>query len=448
MYQRYLFNFHIAIGAIKTNVLRSLLTALGVIFGVAAVIAMLAIGNGAKQEVLEQIELVGVNNIVVTPLTEQSEGEVSTGTEADAKKYSPGLSLKDVESISRILPTIENISPEIIIETSIVRDGYRRTGKLVGVEPGFFTLSNFQIEKGRVFNENQLKWGEQVCIIGAGVAARFFSNDDPIDKYIKCGPIWLKVVGILKNKKISDEAISNLGIRDFNMDVFAPIKTVLIRFKNRSLVNEGKISTGSSMMFMSDEEDGAETSGNAFNYHQIDRLVISVTETSVLASTAEVIKRLLERRHNEVVDFEIVIPELLLKQQQRTKDIFNFVLGAIASISLLIGGIGIMNIMLASVLERIKEIGIRLSIGAKKQDVIQQFLIEAVLISVSGGLIGIVLGIAVSILLERAFDIQTIVSAVSVVVSFVVAAGVGLVFGIVPAKRAAGQDPVVSLRHE
>ena len=153
-------------------------------------------------------------------------------------------------------------------------------------------------------------------------------------------------------------------------------------------------------------------------------------------------------RHHKVIDFEISIPEMLLKQQQKTKDIFNIVLGAIASISLLIGGIGIMNIMLASVLERIKEIGIRLSIGAKKEDVIQQFLIEAVLISVSGGIIGVFLGVGIAVILDQFFGIQTIVSALSVIVSFVVAASVGLVFGIVPAKRAAEQDPVVSLRHE
>ena len=201
------------------------------------------------------------------------------------------------------------------------------------------------------------------------------------------------------------------------------------------------------MIFFADEDD-SDGSVVEKNYHQIDRLVVTVKETNVLVSTAQIIKRLLERRHNEVVDFEIVIPEEQLKQQQETKDTFNMMLGAIASISLLIGGIGIMNIMLASVLERIKEIGIRLSIGARKVDISQQFLFEAVLISVSGGVIGILLGILISTLLDRILDIQTIVSVMSVVLSFVVAAGVGLIFGIMPAKRAADQDPVVSLRHE
>jgi len=442
-----MFNIQLALEAIQTNISRSLLTALGVIFGVAAVIAMLAVIKGTEQEILEQIKLVGVNNIVITPIVKQSEGLVLEETEGQADKYSPGLSLQDVKSIRSVLPTVANISPEIIIETNIVRSGYRHSGKLVGVEPGFFQISNFEIEKGRMFNEQQLKGGEQVCIIGARVATKFFSDDDPLGKYIKCGPIWLKVVGVLKNKGISDAAIANLGIRDFNLDVFAPIKTILIRYKNRSLINEGSIGGGGGMFFFDDEED-SELSAEDRNYHQIDRLVVSVEETNMLIVSAQIIKRLLERRHNGVVDFEIVIPEEQLKQQQETKDTFNMMLGAIASISLLIGGIGIMNIMLASVLERIKEIGIRLSIGARKVDITQQFLFEAILISVSGGLIGILIGVMVAAMLDRILEIETIVSGMSVVISFVVAAGIGLIFGILPARRAADHDPVVSLRHE
>jgi len=443
MQKKYLFNLQIAFEAIQENKLRSLLTALGIIFGVAAVIAMLAIGNGAKKEILEQIKLVGLNNIVITPIIEQSEGEVQEDLQGQKKKYSPGLSLKDANSVSSILPSIDLVSPEIIIETSFVRSGYRRSGKLVGVEPSFFKIADFNIAEGTMFNELHLIWGEQVCIIGKGVATKFFSQENPLGKYIKCGPIWLKVIGVLMEKNITKKAISNLGIRDYNMDIFAPIKTVLIRYKNRSLVTEQKIQ---GVMFFDDEEESKPT--GPVNYHQIDRLVVSVNKTAELTNTAEIIKRMLERKHLGVIDFEISIPEKLLAQQQRTKDIFNIVLGAIASISLLIGGIGIMNIMLASVLERIKEIGIRLSIGATKQDVVLQFLMEAVLISISGGIIGIILGISSSILIGHFSEIDTIVSWISVVVSFCVAATVGLVFGIAPAKRAAEQDPVVSLRHE
>lgn len=184
------------------------------------------------------------------------------------------------------------------------------------------------------------------------------------------------------------------------------------------------------------------------NYHQLDRMVVQVEKTELLSQTAEVISRLLERKHFEVVDYEIEIPELLLKQQQRTNDIFNYVLGAIAGISLIVGGIGIMNIMLASVLERIKEIGLRLSIGAKKMDIILQFMFEAILISISGGFIGILLGVLMASAVSRFAEIPTIVSFTSIIISFGVAATVGLIFGIAPARKAANQDPITSLRYE
>ncbi|MCA6404224.1 MAG: FtsX-like permease family protein, partial [Cytophagales bacterium] len=193
---------------------------------------------------------------------------------------------------------------------------------------------------------------------------------------------------------------------------------------------------------------GNNTEQERKNYHQIDRLVIQVDQTDRLANTAEIISRMLKRRHYDVVDYEIEIPELLLKQQQRTNDIFNYVLGAIAGISLLVGGIGIMNIMLASVLERIKEIGLRLAIGAKKSDVVQQFLFEAVMISVSGGIIGVALGVAFAFLVSSVAGIPTIISFASIILSFGVAATVGLIFGIAPARRAAQQDPIASLRYE
>ena len=184
------------------------------------------------------------------------------------------------------------------------------------------------------------------------------------------------------------------------------------------------------------------------NYHQIDKLTIQVTESEMLNPTADVIARMLERRHYGVVDFEVTIPELLLKQQQRTQQIFNIVLGAIAGISLLVGGIGIMNIMLASVLERIKEIGLRLSLGAQKTDIVFQFLFEAVMISITGGLVGVAIGIALALIVSAFGDFPTVVSFSSIFISFGVAASVGLIFGIAPARRAANQDPITSLRHE
>lgn len=449
---RVIANFLVAIDAVFSNKLRSLLTALGIIFGVAAVIAMLAIGNGAQKEILDQIKLVGVNNIVVKPIIEQKEEKVEEQSgKKEKKKFSPGLTIRDVRSIQTTIPGLKKLSPEIIVESNVTRQGLRRSAKLVGIEPAYFEIYNFELQEGKLFTDEQRQMGSAVCIIGNGIKTKFFSTENPIGKNIKVGTQWLTVVGVLKERAVSDNSINKLGIRDFNMDVYAPLQTLLIRYKNRDLITAEEVRLAtmrSSGNFWTNNPDDMKEDQEAKNYHQLDRLVIQVDETSLLQPSAEILSRLLQRRHYDVVDYEIEIPELLLKQQQRTNDIFNYVLGAIAGISLLVGGIGIMNIMLASVLERIKEIGLRLSIGAKKSDVVQQFLFEAVMISVSGGVIGVILGVTMAYLVSEIAGIQTIISFASIALSFGVAATVGLIFGIAPARKAAMQDPIASLRYE
>lgn len=450
---RALANLYIAIDAVIANRVRSLLTALGIIFGVAAVIAMLAIGNGAQQEILNQIKLVGVNNIVVKPIIEQKEEKLNeqASGKKEKKKFSPGLTIRDVNSIKSTIPGLAKVSPEIILNTNIIRNGIRRSAKLVGVEPAYFEIYDFQISEGQMFNQEQLKVGSPVCIIGSALKSRFFPTENPIGKSIKVGPHWLTIIGVIKERLVSQNSISKLGIRDFNMDVYAPLQSVLVRYENRDLITGEALRLAAmrsrGMVFISSSND-SEDEQDKKNYHQLDRLVIQVEETNKMQSTAEILTRLLSRKHFEVVDFEIEIPELLLKQQQRTNDIFNYVLGAIAGISLLVGGIGIMNIMLASVLERIKEIGLRLAIGAQKKDIVQQFLFEAIMISVSGGLIGVILGVTMAFIVSSVADIPTIVSFTSIMLSFGVAATVGLIFGIAPARKAASQDPISSLRYE
>ncbi len=454
MSERVLANLYIAIEAVIANKIRSMLTALGIIFGVAAVIAMLAIGNGAQQEILEQIKLVGVNNIVIEPIIEQREENLSESSTAgrEKKKFSPGLTLKDVGAVAEIVPSIERLSPEIVLETYIIKNGIRRSAKLVGVEPNYFELTSFKLARGKMFNEQQLLKGSPVCIIGKAIQTRFFPTENPVGKSIKCGPNWLTIIGVLEERIISESSIAKLGIRNFNMDVYTPIQSFLIRYENRSLVTKSMlektnmVSRGRMMIVTSNSED--ESTAAPVNYHQIDKLVIQVAETNLLTPVAEIVSRVLERRHYKVIDYQITIPELLLKQQQRTNQIFNFVLGAIAGISLLVGGIGIMNIMLASVLERIKEIGLRLSLGAKKQDIVTQFLFEAIMISISGGIVGVILGVTMAILVAKFAEIPTIITFTSILLSFGVAATVGLIFGITPAKRAASQNPITSLRYE
>ena len=229
------------------------------------------------------------------------------------------------------------------------------------------------------------------------------------------------------------------------MDVYAPLQTVLIRFENRAIITDQMLMEANRA---ANRQSADDESAKSKNYHQLDKLVIQVGQTEMLTPMAEIINRLLKRRHYETIDYEIEIPELLLKQQQRTNDIFNYVLGAIAGISLLVGGIGIMNIMLASVMERIKEIGLRMSMGAKKQDIVNQFLFEAMMISITGGIIGVILGITFAILVSTLAGIPTVITISSILLSFGVAASVGLVFGIAPARKAAMQDPIQSLRYE
>jgi len=455
MWERLTANFYVAFDSVLSNKLRSILTALGIIFGVGAVIAMLAIGNGAQQEILEQIKLVGVNNIVIEPIVEQEEqnlAESEDDTEKEKKKFSPGMTLRDAQAIIDIIPTIQENSPEIIIDTYIIKRGIRRSTKLVGVTPTYFKLTTFNLAEGNMFTEDQMITGSPVCIIGKAVATKFFPTEDPIGKTIKCGNQWLEVVGVLEERYISDKSIENLGIRNFNMDVYTPIQSILIRYENRDLVTGSMLTAGTGFsrgrfVVVGGASDDEEED-KAVNYHQIDRLTVQVEETEQLETTAEIISRMLKRRHFDVVDYEITIPEMLLKQQQRTKNIFNIVLGAIAGISLVVGGIGIMNIMLASVLERIKEIGLRLAVGAKKVDIIQQFLLESIMISISGGIIGVILGVVMALIISQIADIPTIVTSFSIIVSFGVAATVGLIFGITPARRAAEQDPITSLRYE
>jgi len=456
MFKRYGHDIRIALESILSNKLKSALIALGIIFGVAAVISMLAIGKGAQQEILDQIKMVGVNNILISPIVQEKDAAEEDG-EKQLNKFSRGLTLLDVEAIRSTIPAVKRISPEISFNSTIVLSGMRHTAKLVGVSNDYFELYNLPLSQGAFFNDYQEEYGIQVCIIGANIRAKFFSQVDPIGQYLKFDNVWLKVMGVLEKTNVSLTGFEEQGVNVYNDNVYIPIKTMLMRYQNRALVNTKLASEASVHVFGGGRggrgrvvvsSTNASTANAETNYNQLDKIVVQVAETEQLTPTTEVLSRMMLRRHSGVKDFEITVPELLLKQQQRTKDIFNIVLGAIASISLIVGGIGIMNIMFASVMERIKEIGTRMAIGAKKMDIVVQFLSEAVLISVSGGFIGIFLGIILAVLIQKIAGITTIVSFFSVVVAFGVSAAVGVIFGYSPAKRASERDPIESLRYE
>jgi len=441
---RIIFNFHLAVEGVTANTLRAILTALGIVFGVGAVIAMLAIGSGAKQSLLEQMKLIGTNNIVIkSVIIEEGEGgedtantsQQSSNGESGKRPWSPGLTLEDSKAIQSILPNIDQVSPEIVLPTNLIQSSKTKKAKVVGVNNSFFAFNNLSLSEGHFFHPKHMEGGKPVCIIGQNVHKRFFPETDPVGQYIKCGTAWMKIIGVLEKRTASKENLESLGIRDYNSDVYIPVKTSLLRIKNRARVTSEDIQQGEW------DDEGVED-----NYHQLDKLVVRVKDSDQLKVTAEVIAKILKRRHQGLVDFEIEVPELLLAQQQKTQDMFNLVLAVIAGISLLVGGIGIMNIMLASVLERIKEIGIRRSLGATEIDIQLQFLFEAVIISLLGGLLGIGIGVLSANFIAKSADIPTIVSLASIMLSFGVAALIGLVFGFFPARKAARQDPIKALR--
>ncbi|PHI19385.1 hypothetical protein CEQ90_12755 [Lewinellaceae bacterium SD302] len=441
--QRLIFNFQLAIEGVGANRLRAFLTALGIVFGVGAVIAMLAIGTGAKETILAQMRLIGANNIVIES-TMDSGGEggddadlSSSGQEKNTLPWSPGLNMGDVNAITRILPGVEEISPEVILPATLINDGKIGKSRAVGVTNAFFELNNLGLERGTFFHDVHLERGDPVCIIGQDIQRKFFSQGDPLGQRIKAGQTWLRIIGVMERRIVKDDQLENLGIRDYNQDVYVPLQTALIRFKDRSYAHARNIGN-----------NNGRDNGAPENYHQLDRLVVRVKDSEELLATSNVVARLLKRRHQTVVDYEMRVPEKMLEAQQQTQETFNKVLGFIAGISLLVGGIGIMNIMLASVLERTKEIGTRRSLGATRQDIVQQFLLEAVFISLLGGITGILLGVGAARFIAANYDIPTEVSGWSVILSFVVASTIGLIFGLFPARRAAKLDPIKALRSD
>jgi putative ABC transport system permease protein len=427
----------IALTAISQNKLRSLLTALGIIFGVAAVIAMLAIGNGAKQSILDQLEIIGTNNIVITSIKpsanedDANETNNAQGKNGD-KTYSPGLHINDVKAFLKLIPDLAAASIEIDKNVKVLKGQNTFSVTSHGVNNDFFEINNLEIDLGSKFNELQLD-GMNVCIIGADLSKRLFLGKNPVGDYVKSNNVSYKVVGVLKKRIVEDAALEKLKVSKYSEDIFLPVTTFFLRVEDRAYVSAEDVSRS--------ERDKKIT-----NYHQLDRVVLKVNNVENIQSSASLAKRILDRKHLGIPDYSIEVPELLIKQQQDTQETLNFVLAIIAGISLLVGGIGIMNIMLSSVLERVKEIGVRRSLGAKRKDVVTQFLLEAVLISLVGGIIGIILGILGARIIGSYADITAIVAPSSVILSFAISFMVGLFFGIVPAMRAAKLDPITAIR--
>jgi len=396
--------------------LRSLLTMLGMIFGVGAVVAMLSITAGAEKQMMSFIDQLGVNNIIV-----EAHEAVDRNELQQVRAISPGLSFRDFRAISENVQGLEAITPRKRFKPQrVLPKTAQEAPQLIGVLPNFVEINSLKLVAGRFFGEEENQRSEPVCVLGESAKLNLLGYDDAIGKYVKINDVWLQVIGVLTPQASSDSDVEGVQALNRNNLVIAPLNTVMRRFEDNT-------------SWLKDEIDG---------------IYMKVTSGTDSVETANVVRAILSATHKDAGDFTVVVPAGLLEERRRTQFIFKVVMICIAGISLLVGGIGIMNIMLATVLERTREIGIRRAIGARQGDIIRQFLTEAVMISIVGGLIGIGFGFTLSRLIASAAGWSTVVTTSSIAIAFGVSVFIGLLFGIYPAVQAARLDPIEAIRYE
>ncbi len=415
--------------------LRSMLTMLGVIFGVGAVIAMVSIGEGAKQWALEQIQQMGIDVVHV-------KRAVIAGELADkAQESSPfGLRLSDADSIREVCSYARRVIPLREVFADIRGGGGPVSLKVVGTVPGYEVVTRAKVASGRFLSDSDVENRESVCVLGAAARRELFGFEDPVGKTMRMGRRIFRVVGVMEAKEIG-EAKALSALRDLNSDVYIPITISITDFQMYS--QQALPASMVNIMTLVSRLRSKQVVGNS----QISEIIIQVESDTATVPTASIVRSVLNRRHQNIRDYEIIIPAELLRQKQQTQDMFNLIMAAIASISLLVGGIGIMNIMLATVTQRTREIGIRRCIGATRWDIVRQFMLEALVITCLGGIIGIAAGIGAAQAISKYADWRTVVSMQAVIVSFGVSVLVGVVFGMYPAIRAAMVDPIEALRY-
>lgn len=393
--------------------MRTFLTLLGMIFGVGAVIAMVSVGEGAEKEALQLIDSMGVRNLLV------EEKEFESERLKEVRKYSIGLSLQDVEASLETLPFVErySASKEVQTHTLFSREG-RSDAAVFGVTRSFFELSRQHLATGRWFDERDSQRFRQVAILGPAAALSLFPKGDAVGKQIKVNQLWLEVVGVLEEKHLSKKSFQGIELGGEANRIYLPLHTALKRFDFRSLDSE------------------------------LDSFRLELSEGISPQLAAKTLTHLLLRRHSQEKDFDIIVPAALLNQHKQTQKIFNIIMSCVAGISLLVGGIGIMNIMLATVLERTKEIGLLRAIGAKRQHILEQFMIESFTIAAIGGVLGIVLGVVLALAISMFAGWPVAWSFSAILLSVVFCAAVGLIFGIYPAIKASKLDPIVALQRD
>ena len=403
----------VALSNLGRHKLRSFLTMLGMIFGVGAVIAMLSIGAGAEQESLRIIENFGIRNIIIQAKEFKAEELRQIRVE------SLGLSLRDVQSLEAVLKPKPLISARRTVKTfQVVSEKNRSDSQVLGVSSTYPEIVNLKLLHGSFFFPADEQTNSQICVLGITAKQKLFGFGDVLGRQIKVNDQWLTVIGVLADANVEKQEFEGVKVQNPNNDIYIPITTAIRKFDKDTVENE------------------------------LNEIIVQIPPDANLREQASTINNLMSAMHRYVDDFSIVVPEKLLEQNQRTQGIFNIVMGAIAGISLLVGGIGIMNIMLASVLERTNEIGLRRAIGARRRDVRMQFIAEAVGISLAGGLIGVAVGFLISKGVAAYSGWSTIITPESIALSFGVSSVVGLIFGIYPAVQAANLDPIECLRYE
>jgi putative ABC transport system permease protein len=395
---------------------RTLLTALGIIFGVGAVIGMLAIGAGARDESLRFIEQLGVRNLLIDSIPATSDAELQ-----QRRRSSQGLNDRDVRIITANLEAMNLLSARKTHHPArMLPKPVKEAPWLYGVRPSYATIHNWNLEEGALFSDADDASSAAVCVLGETAKTGLLGFEPAVGKYIKVEDTWLRVIGVLKEQVGSSSQNMAAAGADVNNRVYVPLNTFQYRFWDMS-------------GYLKDELDGVD---------------IQLRTGADSVQAAKVVVAILNSTHHATQDFTVTIPAELLAEQQRAQIIFTYVMVAIAAISLLVGGIGIMNIVLATVMERTREIGVRRATGARRADIVRQFLLESVLISIAGGVLGIAFGYFLSWFIAKAAEWKTIVTTSSILIAFGVSVGVGVVFGIYPAMKASRIDPIEALRYE
>jgi putative ABC transport system permease protein len=419
----------IGIKSLLLHKLRSVLTMLGIIFGVCSVIAMLAIGEGASYEAQEKIKKMGSANIIIRAVKPPEDSKANTSTSGRGSVIEYGLTYKDVSRIEATIPGIRHVLPMRLIRENVRFFRNEVPGQIVGTYPIYHDIAGLDTLRGRFISDVDDVHQNNICAISSGLAKRLFPYQDPLDQEVKIGAHYYQVVGLVRETSTEEKRPQSGEITSQPLDnnIYIPLSAARSRF-GETLIRR---SAGSQ------EQERV----------QLHQITVQFVDTSSVETAVPQIEALLNRFHSKR-DFELIVPLQLLRQAEETKRIFNIVLGSIAAISLLVGGIGIMNIMLATVTERTREIGVRRALGAKQKDITAQFLVEAIVLAIGGGLIGVTLGVLTPFVVSQLANMKTIVTLPSVLLAFTISGAVGVIFGLYPAKSAAQLDPIEALRHE